>query len=814
MALKSLYGMLFGNKPRRWLLLFLLIVLLVLGLRPSIAKSLNPDDLTAEGHRLLAAEQPQAAIQIWRQALKIYQSQQNQEAVVGTHLNLSNAEQALQRYDLACNTLYTAYATLLKENLCQTTTQPNQVSQLPQLLANQPLALPMLENWGQVYLYLGRVDLGQALLQSLHERYPKAEGVRLNLANAKVWQIRQALARYQATQNDQARLPLVVTMQTNLAQATQQYQALARSDSPWMSRVAQLNEVGMLSLIANWQDRPPEIPYAADRLNQLIQITSHQELAGFTPIQAWNYRLRLAEFLARGGDPRWRSTALALGKTLLEQAQTQQSIRRNTRAGLLVGQLHLQTNQLAQAESTLNHALTKAQHLGDQGLLFQAHWALAQTYEQQRQQNQELVHLKAAVSAADRLTPGYLWASPFVQNIFSSQIEPAYRKLISQLLELPQPDIRQSLSVFEKFSQIQIEAYLGCGRLNLQSLSSVIDTRGSENLGVIYLLASETKIHIVVRDGQGKYHLHSTPLKGVKSHLNALMLNLRGGEVWALKESILLRDSQALYSLLLKPLAQKLPHNGNLVFVMDTSLQGLPLGLLHTGQHFLIEDYALSISTPQTRIPKSLKLDQMQALIAGIYQNSPTFVANGLPPLPGIAAEITATQKIFPNHFILKNEKFTVSDLKQFAAQGFPIVHLATHGLFAGDPANTVLFAWDKPISLEQIQEVLRISASTAKEPPMELLVLSGCELAYGDRDAALGLAGVGIQAGARATLASLWQVDDASTTRFIQSFYEAIAGGQPKARALQTAQLDLLRSGTNSHPFYWAGWSLLGSWL
>ncbi|MEH2332790.1 CHAT domain-containing protein [Nostoc sp.] len=39
----------------------------------------------------------------------------------------------------------------------------------------------------------------------------------------------------------------------------------------------------------------------------------------------------------------------------------------------------------------------------------------------------------------------------------------------------------------------------------------------------------------------------------------------------------------------------------------------------------------------------------------------------------------------------------------------------------------------------------------------MELLVLSACKTATGDKRVALGLAGVAVRAGARSTLATLW---------------------------------------------------------
>nr|MBW4550965.1 CHAT domain-containing protein [Aphanocapsa sp. GSE-SYN-MK-11-07L] len=132
----------------------------------------------------------------------------------------------------------------------------------------------------------------------------------------------------------------------------------------------------------------------------------------------------------------------------------------------------------------------------------------------------------------------------------------------------------------------------------------------------------------------------------------------------------------------------------------------------------------------------------------------------------------------------------------------------------SSDPDKTLIYAWDKPISVRQLQLVLRTSAQSALESSLELLVLTGCQTATGDRRAELGMAGVGIQSGARSTLASLWNVDDRSTALAMQDFYSSLVKGQSKAASLQQAQLKLLQSQNYRHPYYWAPWVLLGSWL
>jgi CHAT domain-containing protein len=85
-----------------------------------------------------------------------------------------------------------------------------------------------------------------------------------------------------------------------------------------------------------------------------------------------------------------------------------------------------------------------------------------------------------------------------------------------------------------------------------------------------------------------------------------------------------------------------------------------------------------------------------------------------------------------------------------------------------------------------------------------------------GDDRAALGLAGVAVQAGVKSALASLWFIQDASTVKLVNHFYERLLNSDiSKAEALREAQLELIEAGGQyNHPAYWAPFILIGNWL
>ena len=90
----------------------------------------------------------------------------------------------------------------------------------------------------------------------------------------------------------------------------------------------------------------------------------------------------------------------------------------------------------------------------------------------------------------------------------------------------------------------------------------------------------------------------------------------------------------------------------------------------------------------------------------------------------------------------------------------------------------------------------------------------AGCETAAGDDRAALGLAGVAVQSGARSAVASLWSISDAATAELVPNFYAQLREAQGnKAQRLQTAQLQLINSQRFQHPSFWAPFLLIGDW-
>ena len=270
-----------------------------------------------------------------------------------------------------------------------------------------------------------------------------------------------------------------------------------------------------------------------------------------------------------------------------------------------------------------------------------------------------------------------------------------------------------------------------------------------------------------------------------------------------------LRHAQRLYDWLIRPLEPDLLafHIDTLVFVPDGPLRTIPMAALHDGTQFLISKYALA-ATPGLALtdPRPFPRDQTKALAMGL-----TDAVEGA--LPYVSQEVQGVQRLYGGTVLL-NQAFRLSRMETTLRQGqFSIVHIASHGYFASDVTQSFLLTFDEKLTLERLAQVVgRVQFHTE---PLELLTLSACDTAVGDDRAALGLAGVAIKAGARSALATLWRVQDEAAAILVVEFYRQLHDASvSRAVALQRAQLHLLQDPRYQHPFFWAPFLLLNSWL
>ena len=280
---------------------------------------------------------------------------------------------------------------------------------------------------------------------------------------------------------------------------------------------------------------------------------------------------------------------------------------------------------------------------------------------------------------------------------------------------------------------------------------------------------------------------------------------------------------QQVHSWLIEPLNTQLAANQikTLVFVLNGNLQSVPMAALYDGKQYLLENYQVALAPSLQLLDTELKPRQeVKVLAAGLSQQV-EIQGQIFPALRYVPQELNQIEKIFPQSRQLLNQEFTTNKIEQKLKEGFPIVHLATHGVFSSDPRQTFIVTGDNnTIDINTLSTLL--SSSNNIKP--ELLVLSACDTATGDDRAVLGFAGVAVRSGS-STLGSLWSVEDASTAQLMSKFYQEFENPtMTKVAALQQAQLSLIKSLRANpiypelqqlppHPYYWAPYVLVGNW-
>ena len=187
---------------------------------------------------------------------------------------------------------------------------------------------------------------------------------------------------------------------------------------------------------------------------------------------------------------------------------------------------------------------------------------------------------------------------------------------------------------------------------------------------------------------------------------------------------------------------------------------------------------------------------------------------NLLSPVPYSAEEARRIAGLFGGAArVLDGSRARMANLRQSGLEHARILHFATHGLIdetRPERSGLVLTA-DPPRDdgLLQTRDIygLRLEA--------DLVTLSACETALGQNvtgEGMIGLTRAFFYAGARSVVASLWDVEDASTARLMQRFYANIRHGESIDAALRHAKIDFIRGGgPTSRPFYWASFIATG---
>ncbi|OIP72015.1 MAG: hypothetical protein AUK43_04635 [Oscillatoriales cyanobacterium CG2_30_40_61] len=398
-------------------------------------------------------------------------------------------------------------------------------------------------------------------------------------------------------------------------------------------------------------------------------------------------------------------------------------------------------------------------------------------------------------------------------------------------------DLDSTFLALEQLKNQEFKQHLGVegtplSRSEVQQLLKELEIKTQQVYAIVYVVSREEQLELIVVPSSGQPLRYSIAdatqekLFPVVRQLQSEITNPRKRDTVSYQA-----PAEQLHQWIIEPIEADLKRLGvsTILFSLDPGLRSLPMAVLWDGQQFLVEKYGISLIPSTSLIDfRYQPIGQAEVLAMGASQ----FQQQN--PLPAVPIELENIMGIWPGEKFL-NERFTLDNLKsQRRRFDFKVIHLATHADFkTGSPNNSFIQLWNEKLPLTELPNL------GWDNPTVELLTLSACRTALGDRRSELGFAGLAVQAGVKSALASLWYVSDQGTLGLMSEFYESLKQAPIKAIALQEAQIAMIQGKTRieneqlittfgaiplpanlteshittlSHPYYWSGFTMIGS--
>ncbi len=857
-------------------LVFLLFFLTAL-VQPSLATSITsqqvsqivqansgqPNTLFSRGKSFYQLGQWQEAIKVWEQAVKIYQQQNNSLDLSITLSNLSLTHQKLGQWQEA--DLVITQSIQISRSLAVNPASQRAIAQALDTQGNLHIGLGKIEEavtiWQEaaiLHAKLGDLDQqirnvlnqAQALktqgfyrrslksLESIQSLLPKISDENLKaialhnygdmlttvgdlkLAHQpldKSLEILNRLSNKDQTNNDQKSIVLLrmgnlARLEEKTENAAEFYKKSAQVAGQSLTNLqAQLN---LFSLLIESENSSENLAEALEMRSQIASELAKLENSREEIFARINYGESLLRLSKSASQDVADSLLAEAAKILAISAQQAKSINDNRTLSYALGALgnaYEQSKQIELAQNLTQQALAIAQSINAIDIAYRWQWQLGRLLNAKGDAKNAILAYTEAVNGLRQLRSDLVFVNPNVQFSFRETVEPVYRQLVSLLLQGEAGDKQKNLvKAQEAIESLQIAELVNFFRSDCLNAAQVDISQVDKTAAVIYPIILEDRLEVILSlPNQPLSHYAS---KVASAQIDDMVIDLRVNLKDASSEDYL-SSALRIYDWLIRPAASAIAQSQikTIIFVLDGSLRNIPMSVLHDGKQFLIENYDIAL-TPSLQLidPKPIAKQKVSALIGGL-----TEARQGFSALPNVKSELQEIKNQVPLSSIFLNANFTKQNLAQtLVSLPFPIIHLATHGNFSSEAENTYLLTYDGKLTIENLYQLLR-STDRSNLEPVELLILSACQTAVGDKRAALGLAGMAVRAGARSTIASLWSVDDAATSKFMIELYQSLSSvNVTRAASLRTAQQALLKDPKYNHPYFWAPFVLLGNWL
>ena len=730
--------------------------------------------LNTQGSLNIKMGQANEALEAWQEAESIYKRLNDKIGIIGSQINQAQALQVMGFYRRSQKLLESVNQGLLP--------QPD-----------SQLKVQGLQSLGVALQLIGNLNKSEEVLK---QSLTIAQGLSLDTSDI--------LFSLGNTARD--------LKQTEVALKYYQ-QAAANPNKPLVQVEARLNKLSLHIQESQWEQAFNLLPQIQSQLDNLPGSRS-------SIYASVNFGKSLSKLMkapsARVSLNQQAARILARG---VKQAETLQDLRAQAYALIQLGNLYEQTGQLNEALELSQQALEIAQKTNASDITYQAAWQVGRILKNQGKYQEAIAAYNSSIKTLKTLRSDLVAINRDLQFDFQESVEPVYREFLDLLLQpessltkettrgISQKNLKQARLTLEALQLAELDNFFreACLDAKPEQIDQIDKTAA-----IIYPIILHDRLEVIASIPGKPLSNYKTYLPEAKIEGTIKQLRLSLNPAYSKQQRLKLYEQA--YNWLVKPIEPDLVASNikTLAFVLDGSMRNIPMAALYDGKQYLVEKYSLALSPGlQLMQARELRSENLNVIAAGLSE-----ARQGFKALPGVQSEVKKISSQVKSK-LLFNEKFTDNNLaKSIKSTPFSILHLATHGQFSSNSEQTFILTWDGKINVKELSEFLRFRDVSESEP-VELMVLSACQTAKGDKRAILGLAGVAVRSGARSTLATLWAVKDESTAKFMVEFYKQLKkGGISKAEVLRQTQLTFLKDNNFGHPFYWAPFILVGNWV
>ncbi len=418
-----------------------------------------------------------------------------------------------------------------------------------------------------------------------------------------------------------------------------------------------------------------------------------------------------------------------------------------------------------------------------------------------------------------------------------NEIENLNRQVIEEQLKST-ADAVQIKNLNEKLAQARIdhekfESYLFSvhaemnlqrGEIPLIRLSEIESLVPDDKTAILEYAVSDEKILVFVITKDEKLEVYQLPIvrrelvSKVRSFLKQISEQNFGYKA----------EASELYNLLIAPLAKHLKNRNNLIIVPDGVLWELPFQTLISPENkHLIEDFTVSFAPSLSVLREMSKTKNDKSPANLLAFGNPFLSQKTVPlapkdnrnlkfkPLPEAEKEVLKIAAFYgAKQSRLFIGKTASEQVFKSLADKFNILHFATHAV-ANDENPMYSFLVFSQSNEKREDGILEAWEIMQMNLNADLAILSACETARGQVGGGEGMIGLSwafFVAGIPTTIVSQWNVESQSTSDLMVEFHRALRQNPSKAKALQTATISLLLNNKRTaHPYFWAGFVLIG---